>query len=96
MTAAEERFELGPRRPLGQGVEAAGGKPPRRAHERAPGDARQRATDGDAAHAELGDARELVRAERKPDLPKLLATLQRVCLTGIASARVAAVVDRPV
>ena len=41
-------------------------------------------------------ARELVRAERKPDLPKLLATLQRICLTGIASARVAAVVDRPV
>ncbi|HEY2747702.1 MAG TPA: TetR/AcrR family transcriptional regulator [Polyangia bacterium] len=41
-------------------------------------------------------ARELVRAERKPDLPKLLATLQRVCLTGIGSARVAAVVDRPV
>jgi len=41
-------------------------------------------------------ARELVRAERKPDLPKLLATLQRLCLTGIASARVAAVVDRPV
>jgi AcrR family transcriptional regulator len=41
-------------------------------------------------------ARELVRAERKPDLPKLLATLQRICLTGIASARVAAVIDRPV
>ena len=41
-------------------------------------------------------ARELVRAERKPDLPKLLATLQRVCLTGIGSARVTAVVDRPV
>jgi len=41
-------------------------------------------------------ARELVRADRKPDLPKLLATLQRVCLTGIASPRVAAVVDRPV
>jgi AcrR family transcriptional regulator len=41
-------------------------------------------------------ARELVRADRKPDLPKLLATLQRVCLTGIASARVAAVIDRPV
>ena len=31
-------------------------------------------------------ARELVRAERKPDLAKLLATLQRICLTGIASA----------
>jgi AcrR family transcriptional regulator len=41
-------------------------------------------------------ARELVRAERKPNLPKLLATLQRVCLTGIASAHVAAVVDQPV
>jgi AcrR family transcriptional regulator len=41
-------------------------------------------------------ARELVRADRKPDLPKLLATLQRVCLTGIGSARVAAVIDRPV
>ena len=41
-------------------------------------------------------ARELVRAERKPDLEKLMATLQRVCLTGIASARVAAVIDRPV
>lgn len=41
-------------------------------------------------------ARELVRADRKPDLAKLLATLQRVCLTGIASARVAAVIDRPV
>ena len=41
-------------------------------------------------------ARELVRADRKPDLPKLLATVQRVCLTGIASARVAAVIDRPV
>lgn len=41
-------------------------------------------------------ARELVRAERKPDLRKLLATLQRVCLTGIASARVAAVIDPPV
>jgi AcrR family transcriptional regulator len=41
-------------------------------------------------------ARELVRAERKPDLAKLLATLQRVCLTGIASERVAAVVDPPV
>ena len=38
-------------------------------------------------------ARELVRAERKPDLPKLLATLQRICLTGIASTRVAAVID---
>jgi len=41
-------------------------------------------------------ARELVRADRKPDLAKLLATLQRVCLTGIASARVSAVIDRPV
>ena len=41
-------------------------------------------------------ARELVRAERKPDLEKLLATLQRVCLTGIASPRVAAVIDRTV
>jgi AcrR family transcriptional regulator len=41
-------------------------------------------------------ARELVRSARKPDLQKLLATLQRVCLTGIASARVAAVIDRPV
>ncbi len=38
-------------------------------------------------------ARELVRAERKPDLPKLLAKLQRICLTGIASPRVAAVID---
>jgi len=41
-------------------------------------------------------ARELVRGERKPDLAKLLATLQRVCLTGIASPRLAAVVDQPV
>ena len=41
-------------------------------------------------------ARELVRAEKKPDLAKLLATLQRVCLTGIASERVAAVIDSPV
>ena len=41
-------------------------------------------------------ARELVRGERKPDLAKLLATLQRVCLTGIASPRLAAVVDPPV
>ena len=38
-------------------------------------------------------ARELVRAERKPDLPTKLATLQRICLCGIASARVAAVID---
>ncbi|HEX8953779.1 MAG TPA: TetR/AcrR family transcriptional regulator [Polyangia bacterium] len=38
-------------------------------------------------------ARELVRAERKPDLPTLLATLQRICLTGIASQRVASVID---
>jgi AcrR family transcriptional regulator len=38
-------------------------------------------------------ARELVRAERKPDLPRLLASLQRVCLTGIASPRLAAVID---
>ncbi len=38
-------------------------------------------------------ARELVRAERKPDLPRVLSTLQRICLTGIASPRVAAVID---
>jgi AcrR family transcriptional regulator len=40
--------------------------------------------------------REMVRGERKPDLVKLLATLQRVCLTGIASPRLAVVVDQPV
>jgi AcrR family transcriptional regulator len=41
-------------------------------------------------------ARELVRAERKPDLAHLLGTLQRICLTGIASPRLAAVIDPPV
>ncbi|MCU1278049.1 MAG: regulatory protein TetR [bacterium] len=41
-------------------------------------------------------AREVVRAERKPDLAKLLASVQRFCLTGIASAHVAAVIDSPV
>jgi AcrR family transcriptional regulator len=41
-------------------------------------------------------ARQLVRAEKKPNLEKLLASVQRVVLTGMASPRLAAVLDSEV
>lgn len=41
-------------------------------------------------------ARELVRATKKPDLARLLDTVQRLYLSGLGSARVAAVLDSEV
>lgn len=41
-------------------------------------------------------ARELVRAEKKPDLAKLLAAVQRIFLAGLASPAVTAVLDSEV
>src|SRR5262245_52343969 len=52
----EEPVQLREGHGVGEGVEAAlGGDRARRADERAPGDARQRAADADAADAQLGE-----------------------------------------